>query len=169
MHVNAIDILISSSCLICTSHYPEQNSSVNTQTVRENQTASSTANLDGENRHKGPTVHKATPNGYLGIMQENKNATDETHPGDANAHEGMPMSPGTLALLCDEEYMFAEDASSDQINNYHSNKDICVEQERLVLMKFRDYLHRLITRGNIKGRILFSTFYVGQRLRELHA
>lgn len=158
MHVNAIDILISSSYLICTSHYPEQNSSVNTQTVRENQTASSTANLDGENRHKGPAVHKATPNGYLGIDQENKNATDETHPGDANAQEGMPMSPGTLALLCDEEYMFAEDASSDQINNYHSNKDICVEQERLVLMKFRDYLHRLVTRGNIKGRILFSTF-----------
>ncbi|KAH7866010.1 hypothetical protein Vadar_014213 [Vaccinium darrowii] len=82
-----------------------------------------------------------------------------THRGDANAQEGMPISPGTLALPRDKEFFFTEDASSaHQINNYHSNTDISVQLERHVLLKFRDYLHRLIALGNVKGRILFSSF-----------
>lgn len=82
-----------------------------------------------------------------------------THPGDANAQEGMPISSGALALPRDREFFFTEDASSaHQINNYHSNTDISVQLERHVLLKFRDYLHRLIALGNVKGRILFSSF-----------
>ncbi|GFS44421.1 hypothetical protein Acr_00g0090280 [Actinidia rufa] len=128
----------------------DQNDSM--QTVRENQTATFLANRDAEKFHKGPEFHKATPNAYLGRDHENKYGKVNSHPGDADAQKWTPRSPGTLALLCDENnVLFTLDASSDRVKNCVSNTDIHIQQERLVLITFLDFLNRLITRGNVKG------------------
>ncbi|KAL3623821.1 hypothetical protein CASFOL_032637 [Castilleja foliolosa] len=75
--------------------------------------------------------------------------------------KGRPMSPSTLALMCDEQdTMFTSTASSSGLtvdNNNVSERreeegvtETYAEQERIVLTKFRDCLNRLITEGEIK-------------------
>lgn len=74
---------------------------------------------------------------------------DDLCSNDAD-REGSPMSPRTLVLMCDEKDVFIPDASSVQIMNRGFTADVYVEQEKLVLSKFRDCLTMLITRANIK-------------------
>ncbi|XP_028950403.2 protein tesmin/TSO1-like CXC 5 isoform X2 [Malus domestica] len=94
------------------------------------------------------------------------NDTDKISPEDSNSDSadvtrGRPMSPGTLALMCDEQdTMFMSAASpnglmgdgntSSQLPNGQGMTEVYAEQERIVLMKFRDCLNRLITFGEIK-------------------
>lgn len=77
------------------------------------------------------------------------------------------MSPSTLALMCDEEdAMFTAAASpnrlevhnnvSSQLPLEHRAAEAYEEQERIILTKFRDCLNRLITLGEIKGKISSS-------------
>lgn len=68
-----------------------------------------------------------------------------------------PMSPGTLALMCDElDSIFMARESQDGIVGNSRNPpvrsshgqaytELYAEQERLVLTKFWDFLNRLIT------------------------
>ncbi|XP_028125324.1 protein tesmin/TSO1-like CXC 5 [Camellia sinensis] len=140
--------------------FPDQNGSVNVQTVRENETASSLANRDGETCLKTPEIQNVMPNDYLVRDQENKTSNGDTHSGDAEIHKGVPMSPRTLSLLCDEKDMsFMPDDSSDQIKNHVSNTDVYAEQESLVLVKFQNCLNRLITRGNMKETECFLSAF----------
>ena len=70
-----------------------------------------------------------------------------------------PTSPGTLALMCDEQdEMFLANGGACNGQNMilkSSNSvrctDVYGEQERLVLTRFWDVLCGLITRGSIKG------------------
>ncbi|XP_050125295.1 protein tesmin/TSO1-like CXC 5 isoform X2 [Malus sylvestris] len=94
------------------------------------------------------------------------NDTDKISPEDSNSDSadvtrGRPMSPGTLALMCDEQdTMFMSAASpnglmgdgntSSQLPNGQGMTEVYAEQERIVLTKFRDCLNRLITFGEIK-------------------
>jgi hypothetical protein len=76
------------------------------------------------------------------------------------------MSPGTLALMCDEQdkmFMAAgpqnEITTNNQSTTQNSSQEIgCTEvyeeQERIALTGFRDFLNLLITRGSIKGELL---------------
>uniref|UniRef100_A0A7N0T4E5 CRC domain-containing protein n=1 Tax=Kalanchoe fedtschenkoi TaxID=63787 RepID=A0A7N0T4E5_KALFE len=73
-----------------------------------------------------------------------------------------PMSPGTLALMCDEQdTSFMEAVSSStiihrgvrttsQLPDGVGRLDLYMEQERIALTKLRDCLTRLITFGEIK-------------------
>ncbi|GAB4837249.1 hypothetical protein Ancab_002152 [Ancistrocladus abbreviatus] len=73
-----------------------------------------------------------------------------------------PPSPGTLALLCDEQHSaFAEAGCSSKLNVNDQNtapkssdRNQCSEpyvlQERMVLTRFHDFLSGIITCGNIK-------------------
>ncbi|XP_028802213.1 protein tesmin/TSO1-like CXC 5 [Neltuma alba] len=73
-----------------------------------------------------------------------------------------PLSPGTLALMCDEQdEMFLSNSSANAVacndqkmihkpSNSDVYMDIYGEQERLVLTRFWDVLRGLITRGSIK-------------------
>ncbi|XP_065012108.1 protein tesmin/TSO1-like CXC 5 isoform X1 [Musa acuminata AAA Group] len=67
---------------------------------------------------------------------------------------GRPTSPGTLALLCDEQdTIFMPSQATDTVSKSFSNQSITevyVEQERCVLMEFRDYLLKLVTYGQMK-------------------
>ncbi|PSS01894.1 Protein tesmin/TSO1-like [Actinidia chinensis var. chinensis] len=85
-----------------------------------------------------------------------------TSSGGADLSKARPMSPGTLALLCDEQdTMFMAAASpkglmghgcnaSSQLPHGQGMTEVYAEQERVVLNKFRDCLNRLITLGEIK-------------------
>ncbi|OIT01632.1 PREDICTED: protein tesmin/TSO1-like CXC 6 [Nicotiana attenuata] len=76
-----------------------------------------------------------------------------------------PMSPGTLALMCDESHtMFAAAVASpndlatlscntsSQLPHGQGMTETYAEQERIVLMKFRDCLNRLVDLGQLKER-----------------
>ncbi|XP_044471441.1 protein tesmin/TSO1-like CXC 5 [Mangifera indica] len=95
------------------------------------------------------------------------NQADKVGPEDSNSDsadmlKGRPMSPGTLALMCDEQdttFMGASSPSRLAGHGCNSSTQLCygqgitevyAEQERIVLMKFRDCLNRLITFGEIK-------------------
>ncbi|KAJ6381831.1 hypothetical protein OIU77_030486 [Salix suchowensis] len=95
------------------------------------------------------------------------NHADEGAPDDcsldgADMPKGRPMSPGTLALMCDEQdTIFMAAASPNGLMGYGCNSssqlpcgqgmtEAHAEQERIVLTKFRDCLNRLITFGEIK-------------------
>lgn len=102
------------------------------------------------------------------------NLAEETKPGEsgsdgASVSKGRPMSPSTLALMCDEQdTMFATAAAPNRLD-VHSNASSQLpleqgmteaygEQERIVLTKFRDCLNRLITLGEIKGESFIFSF-----------
>ncbi|KAM5547778.1 protein tesmin/TSO1-like CXC 5 [Rosa sericea] len=95
------------------------------------------------------------------------NQADKISPEDSNSDgvdgpKGRPMSPGTLALMCDEQdTMFMSAASpnrlmgdgcntSSQLPNGQGMSEVYAEQERIVLAKFRGCLNMLITRGELK-------------------
>ncbi|KAL0308603.1 UNVERIFIED_CONTAM: protein tesmin/TSO1-like CXC 5 [Sesamum radiatum] len=93
--------------------------------------------------------------------QTEKTRTQESGSDGADVSKGRPMSPSTLALMCDEQdTVFSTDASPNRLevhNNLSSQlpleqgmTEAYAEQERIVLTKFRDCLNRLITLGEIK-------------------
>ncbi|KAL6496568.1 hypothetical protein OROGR_029826 [Orobanche gracilis] len=86
---------------------------------------------------------------------------EESGSVEAYVSKGRPMSPSTLALMCDEEdTMFTSTASisglvvdnsvSSHLREEQGLTEAYAEQERIVLTKFRDCLNRLITLGEIK-------------------
>ncbi|XP_039054862.1 protein tesmin/TSO1-like CXC 5 [Hibiscus syriacus] len=91
-----------------------------------------------------------------------KAGPEEISSGGVDMPKGRPMSPGTLALMCDEQdTMFMATASpnrsmghgcstSSKLSFGQGMTEIYAEQERIVLTKFRDCLNRLITFGEIK-------------------
>ena len=98
------------------------------------------------------------------------NQADKVSPGNSSSDEAdvpkvRPMSPGTLALMCDEQDpMFMTAASPIGSMNLQCNTssqspygqgmtEIHAEQERIVLTKFRDFLNRVITMGEINGKL----------------
>ncbi|KAL3586281.1 hypothetical protein D5086_013148 [Populus alba] len=95
------------------------------------------------------------------------NHADEGGPDDSSLDgvdmpKGRPMSPGTLALMCDEQdTIFMAAASPNGLMGHACNSssqlpcgqgmtEAYAEQERIVLSKFRDCLNKLITFGEIK-------------------
>ena len=105
------------------------------------------------------------------------NQTDKVSPDNSSLDgvdvlKGRPMSPGTLALMCDEQdTMFMTAASpigqiahacntSSQTPYGQGMTEVYAEQERIVLTKFRDFLNRVITMGEINGKLIFSSIIV---------
>ncbi|KAF5177233.1 tesmin/TSO1-like CXC [Thalictrum thalictroides] len=96
--------------------------------------------------------------------QADKMVTDDSGSDGSDVHKGRPMSPGTLALMCDEQdsmFMAAASPKGTLVNGnstsvrlpYEQDKaDVYAEQERLILTGFRDYLRKLVTCGTIKGK-----------------
>ncbi|XP_073052315.1 protein tesmin/TSO1-like CXC 6 [Primulina eburnea] len=92
---------------------------------------------------------------------QNENTKVESGFEGADLSKGRPMSPSTLALICDEQdAMFPTTASPNGLaghNNVLSQlprdqrlAEAYPEQERIILTTLRDCLNRLITLGNIK-------------------
>ncbi|KAL0315649.1 UNVERIFIED_CONTAM: protein tesmin/TSO1-like CXC 5 [Sesamum radiatum] len=102
--------------------------------------------------------------------QTEKASPEESGSDGADVSKGRPMSPSTLALMCDEaDTIFTTTASigsvvhnndSSQLPDEQGLTEAYVEQERIVLTKFRDCLNRLITLGEIKGKFSVSLLSV---------
>lgn len=87
---------------------------------------------------------------------------------ECDVQNGRPLSPGTRALMCDEEdamfmaapLLTASKGSHQNTNQKSQNEHECsalyAEQERLVLTSLRDYLNQLITRGMIRQNMCSS-------------
>lgn len=78
------------------------------------------------------------------------------------ANYNRPLSPETLALMCDEQAnMFFGNTSADgaayqnmiqkSLNSDGSSDAAYGEQERLIMTKLLDVLRELVTLGSIKG------------------
>lgn len=102
----------------------------------------------------------------LSESQMERVQTDESDQDDAL--NGRPVSPGTLALMCDEkDSIFMEHGSPGAViqnpTGKSSHRQACTqvyaEQERLVLAKFWDILNRLITCGSIKGQLYYESLW----------
>ncbi|XVE97559.1 hypothetical protein REPUB_Repub03eG0029700 [Reevesia pubescens] len=96
---------------------------------------------------------------------ENQGDADRSGNSGADGDDvqnGRPVSPGTRALMCDEEDAMFMAARSPNVLASHSRNmtqklsngnectEVYAEQERLVLTRFRDFLNQLITCGSIK-------------------
>lgn len=88
---------------------------------------------------------------------------DDSDTEASNNAPTRPMSPGTLALMCDEQDAFlatsfsngqmgADGNSSAQLPHCEGMTGMYRGQEKLILMALRDCLNRLITVGEIKGK-----------------
>lgn len=99
--------------------------------------------------------------------QADKDGPENSISNGADASKGKPLSPATLALMCDEQdtiFMVAASSPNGSVDpggcraNPQGQSEIYAEQERVVLTKFRDCLSRLITYAELKGT-LFPSFY----------
>lgn len=135
----------------------------------EDQTETSLASSTQEQlpSEKEIDAEKTTADDCLSANQTDKISPDDSSSDGADAPKGRPMSPGTLALMCDEQDTMFMKASSPNGSMAHacntSSQSACgqdmtevhAEQERIVLTKFRDFLNRVITMGEINGKLLF--------------
>ncbi|CAL9049561.1 unnamed protein product [Musa banksii] len=110
---------------------------------------------DGELRQIDPNSQLASAGDVSnGISAHKMDA--EVHKSDCeDEHKAQrPMSPGTLALMCDEQdtmFMTSQNASTTLTYRCDQNiSEVCAEQERCVLMQFRDYLRKIVTHGRMK-------------------
>lgn len=114
---------------------------------------------------KESDVEKAVADDCSSANQDDKAGPDDSSSDGADVPKGRPMSPETLALMCDEQdTMFMAAASpngmghgcntSSQIPYGQGMTEFYQEQERIVLSKFRDCLSKLITLGEMKGKLI---------------
>ncbi|XP_027358568.1 protein tesmin/TSO1-like CXC 5 isoform X3 [Abrus precatorius] len=118
-------------------------------------------------------IEKAMADDCLSANQTDKISPENSSSDGADVPKGRPMSPGTLALMCDEQdTMFMTAASptgpmthacntTSQFPYGQGMTQVYAEQERIVLTKFRDFLNRVITMGEINGKN--KVFFVGQK------
>ncbi|XP_027342361.1 protein tesmin/TSO1-like CXC 5 [Abrus precatorius] len=128
----------------------------------EDQTVTSLASTQEQlPSQKEADVEKAMTDNCSSANQTDKISPLNSCSDGADVPKGRPMSPGTLALMCDEQDpMFTTAASpvgpmahacntSLQLPNGQGVTEVYAEQERIVLTKFRDFLNRVITMGEI--------------------
>ncbi|XP_024026990.1 protein tesmin/TSO1-like CXC 5 [Morus notabilis] len=135
----------------------DQRSATEKRVEDQSETSLASATQDRLQNQKESDLEKAVADDCSSGIQANKTGTDDSGSGDADLPKGRPMSPDTLALMCDEQdTMFMAAASpsgtghSCSISSQHGMTEVYAEQERIVLSKFRDCLKMLIALGEIK-------------------
>ncbi|KAL3002102.1 hypothetical protein AAZX31_08G036900 [Glycine max] len=137
----------------------------------EDQTETSRASSTQEQlpSQKEANVDKAMVDDDCSSANQTDNISlDNSCSDGADAPKGRPMSPGTLALMCDEQDTMFMTAASPVGSRAHACNtslqppygqvmtEVYAEQERIVLTKFRDFLNRVITMGEINGKLTFN-------------
>ncbi|XP_074568058.1 protein tesmin/TSO1-like CXC 5 isoform X2 [Curcuma longa] len=110
---------------------------------------------DSDTRQKDSATHSTLADECSNGIPINTPITKETGSECGEAEKGgRVMSPGTLALLCDEQDMiFATSqatAKDPRSSSNQSTSEVYAEQERAVLIEFREYLLKLVTYGRRK-------------------
>lgn len=130
------------------------------QTEREGSRSSVASSIqESEDIRKGNEAQNGIPDDRQSGNQMDVDGTSGSGSDGGDMLNERPLSPGTRALMCDEEdsaFMQAgpqtglASKSTIQKSNAYESTRIYAEQERLVLTRFRDFLNRLITCGSIK-------------------
>ncbi|XP_057799544.1 protein tesmin/TSO1-like CXC 6 [Salvia miltiorrhiza] len=113
--------------------------------------------------HEDSKDHQSQQNAVeLPANKGNRDRTSLCESDGSDIQNGRPLSPGTLALMCDEQdatFMAANAPSTVTESNTRTQlksesalgpNQLYVEQERLVLTRLRCFLNRLITCGSIE-------------------
>ncbi|EOA18775.1 hypothetical protein CARUB_v10007372mg [Capsella rubella] len=91
--------------------------------------------------------------------QADKSGPEDSNSDGVDASKAKPLSPATLALMCDEQdtiFMVAAASPNRSVDpggcgtNSQSQSEIYAEQERVVLTRFRDCLSRVISYAELK-------------------
>ncbi|XP_050384284.1 protein tesmin/TSO1-like CXC 5 [Argentina anserina] len=129
---------------------------------KEAETSLATTTEDGLQSQKESDTQKVVTDDCTTANQADQISPEDSNSDGVDGPKGRPMSPGTLALMCDEQdTMFMSAASpsrligdgyniSSQLPNGQGMTEVYTEQERVVLAKFRGCLNMLITRGELK-------------------
>ncbi|KAL1356647.1 hypothetical protein HN51_008639 [Arachis hypogaea] len=138
----------------------DQKNLMEKHTEDQTETSLASSNQSQLPNQKEGDVEKAMADDCSSANQADKISPDNSSSDGADVPKGRPMSPGTLALMCDEQDTFMTAASpvgtmahgcntSSQFPYGQGMTEEYAEQERIVLTKFRDFLNRVITMGEI--------------------
>lgn len=114
-------------------------------------------NHDREGKNKDQNHRKTSIDDHSsGGTDMGKASLDDSRPDCTDDQKSSrPMSPGTLALMCDEQdTMFATSQNAvapPAIDVDQNRSELYAEQERCVLTEFRDCLRKLVQYGRMKG------------------
>ncbi|KAK5824600.1 protein tesmin/TSO1-like CXC 5 [Gossypium arboreum] len=139
----------------------DQGSLTEKQAEDQTETSFVSSTQDRLQSQKDFDAEKTVADDCSSANQADKVVPEDSSSDGADTPKERPMSPGTLALMCDEQdTMFMKAPSngltdhgcstSSQLPYGQGMTEIYAEQERIVLTKFRDCLNRLITFGEIK-------------------
>ncbi|XP_023537403.1 protein tesmin/TSO1-like CXC 5 [Cucurbita pepo subsp. pepo] len=141
--------------------FQDQTNATEKQADCQIETSVASSNQDTSQK-KDVSNEKAAADDRSSANQTNKTTTDDSNSDGGDVPKGATMSPGTLALMCDEQdtilmaaaspnrLMGPGCSTSSQLPHRQDMSEVYAEQERIVLTKFRDCLNRLITLGEIK-------------------
>ncbi|KAI0513374.1 hypothetical protein KFK09_009391 [Dendrobium nobile] len=131
----------------------------------EEQTESSLASSshDKDETQKDIDLQKMSADDRLSGTHADKMSTEESGSDLVDVQKvGRPISPGTLALMCDEQDMLFMSSSQDRdppssrLPYNQSLTEVYAEQEKCVLMAYRESLLKLINCGAAKEAKLSS-------------
>ncbi|KAL4284506.1 hypothetical protein GQ457_16G003560 [Hibiscus cannabinus] len=133
----------------------DQRSLTEKRTEDQNEASLASSTQDRLQSHKDSDAERTMADDCSSANQSDKAGREDSSSDCADTPKQKPMSPGTLALMCDEEDTMFVEAPSNGIMGHSCNTssqkmEIYAEQERIVLTKFRDCLNRLITFGEVK-------------------
>ncbi|KAH7682470.1 Lin-54 family protein [Dioscorea alata] len=118
--------------------------------------ALASSNQHRDHNQKEPDNRRTSADNCSHVSNADKMSCEESGFDSASdvPKDGRPMSPGTLALMCDEQdemFMTSQCTNSSTRLSYDNNlTEVYAEQERCVLTEFRDCLWKLITCGKMK-------------------
>ncbi|XP_018845547.2 protein tesmin/TSO1-like CXC 5 isoform X3 [Juglans regia] len=139
----------------------EKRGKMDGQTERGNiETFVGLSTQESKEGRKGHGSQNTTPDGSFSRNQVDRVGSNDSGSDGVDMDNGGPISPGTLALMCDEQDFMAVGSPErvvshcENINQKsldgHGFTELFAEQERLVLTRLWDFLNRLITRGSIR-------------------
>lgn len=103
----------------------------------------------------GTEEKASTSTGEIAIGEPNSGAED----GDMeNGRKKRAMSPGTLALMCDEQdtLFTAPPSPSGGLFSAGPYPSLIAERERVILSEFRDCLRSIVSVGKRRGKFLIA-------------
>ncbi|XP_078151430.1 protein tesmin/TSO1-like CXC 5 isoform X2 [Carex rostrata] len=132
--------------------------------MKEEQTESSLASTKDTKDEEAAIQKPSSDDRSSGTHVDEASGSDTA---DTQKADGRPMSPSTLALMCDEEdAMFMQSSRGPALVSAHTSNfafaesmpEVYAEQERCVLMEFRDCMRKLVTCGRMKEeKFIMST------------
>ncbi|KAJ4806555.1 Tesmin/TSO1-like CXC domain-containing protein [Rhynchospora pubera] len=136
------------------------------QSEKEDQTESSLASTK-DNKEEDSAIQKPSADDRSSGTHVDEASGSDTV--DGQKADGRPMSPSTLALMCDEEdAVFMESSRGPTLVPPHTSNfafvesmpEVYAEQEKSVLIEFRECLRKLVTCGRMKEERFATSFRV---------